>query len=76
MPLILSRREGESIRIGDSIIVTVQEVKPRSNRIKLAIEAPPEVPVHRSEVYDSIKREKGGCNAREDNQKYRQQTEG
>jgi carbon storage regulator len=55
--LILTRRIGESLQIGDTIKVTVLSV--RGNQIQLGIEAPPEVPVHREEIYERLKREPG-----------------
>ena len=54
--LVLSRLVGESLRIGD-IKVTV--VKVAGDRVRLGIEAPPDVPVHREEVYDAIKKGEG-----------------
>ncbi|ARU60429.1 carbon storage regulator [Tumebacillus avium] len=50
--LVLSRKVGESIRIGDDVIVTVVEVK--GDQIRLGIEAPKQVKVHRQEVYAEI----------------------
>lgn len=52
--LVLSRRKDESIRIGDDIIITIVEV--RGDTIRLGVEAPKEVPVHRSEIYEAIQR--------------------
>jgi carbon storage regulator len=53
--LVLSRQRDESIIIGDNIIVTVVDV--RGDKVRLGIEAPREVSVHRREVYEAIKRE-------------------
>ncbi|MFD2170103.1 carbon storage regulator CsrA [Tumebacillus lipolyticus] len=50
--LVLSRKIGESIRIGDDVIVTVLDVK--GEQIRLGIEAPKLVKVHRQEVYVEI----------------------
>jgi carbon storage regulator len=50
--LVLTRREDESIRIGDEIIVKVLDLK--DNQVKLGIIAPKTVAVHRQEVYDAI----------------------
>jgi carbon storage regulator len=50
--LVLSRRQGETIVIGDGITVTVLAVD--GGRVKLGIVAPAEVPVHREEVYQKI----------------------
>jgi carbon storage regulator len=52
--LVLSRETHESIVINDNITVMVVEV--RGDRVRLGIEAPKEVSVHRREVYDAIKR--------------------
>ena len=51
--LILSRKTNESIVIADNIVITVVEV--RHDKVRLGIEAPKEVPVHRREIYDKIK---------------------
>jgi carbon storage regulator len=50
--LVLSRRSHESIRIGDNIVVTVLEV--RGDHVRLGIDAPHDIEVHRQEVYDAI----------------------
>lgn len=54
--LILTRRTGESLQIGDNIKLTVLSV--RGNQVQIGVEAPSEVPVHREEVYERIKRER------------------
>jgi carbon storage regulator len=54
--LILARNEGQQIVIADNIVVTVLK-RTRSGGIRLGIEAPKEVPVHRREVYEAIRRE-------------------
>jgi len=53
--LVLSRKKSESIVINDNIIITVVEV--RGDKVRLGIEAPREVPIHRSEVHEAIKAE-------------------
>lgn len=52
--LVLSRRPNESIVINDKIVITVIEI--RGDKVRLGIEAPRDVPVHRSEVYSAIQR--------------------
>ena len=53
--LVLSRKMDEKIIIGDSITITVVDI--RGDKIRLGIEAPRDIPVHREEVYRAIKRE-------------------
>jgi len=55
--LILTRKRNERIMIGDSIEVTVVDI--RGEQVQLGINAPKEVPVHRREVYEAIVRENG-----------------
>ncbi|MCA9085040.1 MAG: carbon storage regulator CsrA [Planctomycetaceae bacterium] len=56
--LVLSRQRDETIVIGDSIRITIVEV--RGDKVRIGIDAPKDVTVHRQEVYDAIKRESGG----------------
>ena len=53
--LVLSRQRDESIVIGDRIVITIVDI--RGDKVRLGIEAPGEVPVHRQEVYEAIQRE-------------------
>jgi carbon storage regulator len=53
--LVLSRHRDESIMIGDDVVVTIVDI--RGDKVRLGIEAPQEIPVHRQEVYEAIKRE-------------------
>ena len=54
--LLLTRKLGENIRIGDDVKITIVEVK--GTHVKLGIEAPPSVKVHREEIYERIQLEK------------------
>jgi len=56
--LVLSRHRDESIVIDDNTTVTILEV--RGDKVRLGIDAPPEIPVHRQEVYDAIKKKEEG----------------
>jgi carbon storage regulator len=53
--LVLSRQRDESIIIGDNIVITIVDV--RGDKVRLGIDAPREIPVHRREVYEAIQRE-------------------
>jgi carbon storage regulator len=59
--LILTRRVGETLVIGDDVTVTVLGV--RGNQVRLGVNAPKEVAVHREEIYQRIQMEKGGSEA-------------
>ena len=52
--LVLSRKKNESIVINNDITIVVVEI--RGDKVRLGVEAPKEVPVHRREVYEAIKR--------------------
>jgi carbon storage regulator len=54
--LILTRRVGETLMVGDDVTVTVLGVK--GNQVRIGINAPKDVAVHREEIYERIKREK------------------
>ncbi len=53
--LVLTRKVGETLRIGDEVKVTVLGIK--GNQVRIGIDAPKNVPVHRQEVYERIKRD-------------------
>ena len=53
--LVLSRHRDESIMIGDDVVVTIVDI--RGDKVRLGIDAPQNIPVHRQEVYDAIQRE-------------------
>ena len=53
--LVLSRHRDESIIIGDDIVITIVDI--RGDKVRLGINAPQDVTVHRQEVYDAIQRE-------------------
>ena len=57
--LVLSRERDETIMIGDTIEVTIVDI--RGDKVRLGITAPARVPVHRREVYDAINREERGA---------------
>ena len=53
--LVLSRQRDESIIIGDNVQITIVDI--RGDKVRLGIEAPADIPVHRKEVFDAIQRE-------------------
>jgi carbon storage regulator len=53
--LVLSRQRDESIMIGDNIVVTIVDI--RGDKVRIGINAPTEIPVHRQEIYEAIQRE-------------------
>jgi len=56
--LILTRRVGETLMVGDDVTVTVLGVK--GNQVRIGVNAPKDVSVHREEIYQRIQREKSG----------------
>jgi len=56
--LVLSRKVNESVVISGEIVITVVEI--RDDKVRLGIEAPPQVAVHRREVFEAIRREEEG----------------
>ncbi len=63
--LILTRRVGETLMIGDEVTVTVLGVK--GNQVRIGVNAPKEVAVHREEIYERIRREQNGEDSSEPN---------
>jgi carbon storage regulator len=59
--LILTRRVGETLMIGNDVTVTVLGVK--GNQVRIGINAPKTIAVHREEIYERVKREQQGGNA-------------
>lgn len=57
--LILTRRVGETLMVGDEVSVTVLGVK--GNQVRLGVNAPRDVAVHREEIYERIKQEQDGA---------------
>ena len=63
--LILTRRVGETVMIGNEVTVTVLGVK--GNQVRIGINAPKNVAVHREEIYERIKREQQGGSTEHEN---------
>jgi carbon storage regulator len=59
--LILTRKVGETIRIGEDVVVAVLGVK--GNQVRIGVDAPRSVEVHREEIYDRIVNERGDTGA-------------
>ena len=55
--LILNRRDGESLKIGDEVTITVLGI--RGSQVRIGVEAPKAIPVHRQEVYKRIQADQG-----------------
>ncbi|MDE0786824.1 MAG: carbon storage regulator CsrA [Porticoccaceae bacterium] len=64
--LILTRRVGETLVIGDDVTVTVLGV--RGNQVRLGVNAPKDVAVHREEIYQRIQNEKDAVNSAENDE--------
>ncbi|QDT99656.1 hypothetical protein V144x_51690 [Gimesia aquarii] len=61
--LVLSRKKNEKIVIDENIVITIVEI--RGDKVRLGIEAPRDVPIHRSEVYDAIQNEQNQVSTKE-----------
>lgn len=61
--LVLSRKKNEKIVIDENIVITIVEI--RGDKVRLGIEAPREVPIHRSEVYEAIQNEQNSVSESE-----------
>ncbi|QDT40604.1 hypothetical protein Pan241w_06610 [Gimesia alba] len=61
--LVLSRKKNEKIVIDENIVITIVEI--RGDKVRLGIEAPREVPIHRSEVYEAIQNEQNSVSETE-----------
>lgn len=72
--LVLSRKKNESVVINDDIIIVVVEI--RGDKVRLGIEAPKEVPVHRREVYEAIRRAEAAAAQKQAEQKAAQEKAG
>jgi len=64
--LVLSRKKGESIIINDNIVVTLVDI--RGDKVRLGFDAPKDVPIHRQEVYDAIRRSEALDDSRDESQ--------
>ena len=64
--LILTRRSGEAVIVGDNVRIAVLDI--RGNQVRLGVDAPREVTVHREEVYRRIAEEQGNVAMRDDDQ--------
>ncbi|MBN1854921.1 MAG: carbon storage regulator CsrA [Pirellulales bacterium] len=61
--LVLSRKKNESIVINDDITIVVVEI--RGDKVRLGVDAPKEIPVHRNEVYEAIQRNRQGADEKQ-----------
>ncbi|MCA9210810.1 MAG: carbon storage regulator CsrA [Pirellulaceae bacterium] len=52
--LVLSRKRDQQIMLGDSVVITIVDI--RGDKVRIGVEAPPDVPIHRHEVYEAIRR--------------------
>lgn len=71
--LVLSRKKDESIVIDDNIVITVVEI--RGDKVRLGIQAPREVPIHRSEIHAAIQNEQAAASQSKDDSTPISQTE-
>lgn len=68
--LVLSRQRDEEIMIGDSVRITVIDI--RGDKVRIGIDAPQNVSVHRREVWEKVQREKARDSVRRERETYRE----
>ena len=61
--LVLSRKKNEQIMIGDNVVITIVDV--RGDKVRIGIEAPADIPVHRQEIYLALQQSEPPANATE-----------
>lgn len=71
--LILTRRVGETLMVGDEVTVTVLGIK--GNQVRIGVNAPKDIAVHREEIYERIQREKNSDDQSQSNTEHQDQAD-